>query len=127
MLLVGLFDLVVVTAADARPLAGCLDIAQLLGQLQQADAGFDKLLCVAHEWCPFGGDLGFWKIPNLSPQGPARSGLGPPAPVGLRPPFAYVPKPLFPINVSAHRPLTSGVISSRTWASGKGFCYSLVR
>jgi hypothetical protein len=57
MLLVGLFDLVEVSAADARSLAGRLDIAQFLGQLQQPDAGFDKLLFVAHEWCPFGGDL----------------------------------------------------------------------
>jgi len=55
MFLVGLFDLVVVAAADARSLAGRLDIAQLLGQLQQPNAGFDKLLFVAHEWCPFGG------------------------------------------------------------------------
>jgi hypothetical protein len=30
-----------------------------LGQLQQPDAGFDKLLFVALEWYHFGGDLGF--------------------------------------------------------------------
>jgi hypothetical protein len=91
--------------------------------LQQPDAGFDKLLFVAHEWCPFGGDLGFWKIPNLSPQGPARSGLGTPAPVGLSPPFAYVPKPLFPINVSAHLPLISRTLNQNT---GAGYIFAFM-
>lgn len=49
VLLVGFLDLVEVAPTDAGSLASGLDIAQFLGELEQSNARFDKLLVVAHE------------------------------------------------------------------------------